>query len=233
VPDQVTDENALMVEPFAVGIHAALQNWPEESERVMIQGAGTIGLVTLAALRTLGSNAHITVLARYPFQKDAAEKLGASDIILTKGIDTYQAVAEKTGGTVIKPIIGKRVFQGGFDRVYECVGSDGSVDDALRFTRNSGTVILVGVPGIAKGVDWTSVFAQELTVRASSIYNHAEPYQGRQWEAFDLALTLMASGSLDLGWMVTHRYALDHFQKAMRDIGSRGNKGMIKAVFEF
>jgi threonine dehydrogenase-like Zn-dependent dehydrogenase len=106
------------------------------------------------------------------------------------------------------------------------------VDDALRFTRSGGTVILVGVPGIAKGIDWTAIFAQELTVRASTIYNHAEPYQGRTWEAFELTLDLMARDVLDLGWMVTHRYRLDEFDRAMREVSRRGSTGIIKAVFE-
>jgi threonine dehydrogenase-like Zn-dependent dehydrogenase len=233
VPDGISDENALMVEPFAVGVHAALQNWPVDGERVMIQGAGTIGLVVLAALRVLGSQAHITVLARYPFQQKAAEKLGASEVILTKGLDTYETVAQKTGGQVLQPIIGKRIVAGGFDRTFECVGSDASVDDALRLTRSGGTVVLVGVPGVAKGIDWTAIFAQELTVRASNIYHHAEPYQGRTWKAFDLTLDLMARGVLDLGWMVTHRYKLDDFDRAMREVSARGSTGMIKAVFEF
>ncbi len=65
-PDEISDENALMVEPFAVGLHAALQNFPADHERVMILGVGTIGLTTLAALRALGSQAEIIVLARYP-----------------------------------------------------------------------------------------------------------------------------------------------------------------------
>lgn len=233
VPDGISDENALMVEPFAVGVHAALQNWPADGERVMIQGAGTIGLVVLAALRVLGSQAHITVLARYPFQQKAAEKLGASEVILTKGLDTYETVAQKTGGQVLQPIIGKRIVAGGYDRTFECVGSDASVDDALRLTRSGGTVVLVGVPGVAKGIDWTAIFAQELTVRASNIYHHAEPYQGRTWKAFDLTLDLMASRALDLGWMVTHRYKLDDFDRAMREASARGSTGVIKAVFEF
>ncbi|HLF88081.1 MAG TPA: alcohol dehydrogenase catalytic domain-containing protein, partial [Anaerolineales bacterium] len=233
VPEQVTDENALMVEPFSVGLHAALQFWPGDHKRVLIQGAGTIGLVTLAALRTLGSKANITLLARYPFQKEAGERLGASEVILTKGVDIFHSIAQKTGGQVLKPIIGKNVLEGGFDHTFECVGNDASIDDVLRFTRSGGTVVLLGVPGIAKGIDWTPIFAKELSVYASNTYNRAERYQGQTWEAFELTLDLMARGVLDLGWMITHRYRLDHFDRAMKEIGKRGNTGIIKAVFEF
>ena len=94
-----------MVEPFACGLHAALNYFPSDDDTVLIIGAGTIGLVTLAALRTLGSNANILISARYEFQAQAAERLGASHVL--RGKDIYKQVAELTGGTVHQPIIGK------------------------------------------------------------------------------------------------------------------------------
>ena len=71
VPDEISDENGLMIEPFAIGLHAVLQNYPEDSEQVLIIGAGTIGLCTLASLRALGSKSEVIVLGRYDFQKKA------------------------------------------------------------------------------------------------------------------------------------------------------------------
>ena len=122
--------------------------------------------MTLAALRALGSQAHILVAARYPFQAEAAKRLGASDVV--RG-DLYAEIARRTGGAVLKPIIGKQVVTGGVDRTFECAGSDSALDDALRLTRPGGTVVLVGVPGIAKNVDWTSIFLKELRV-VGSVY---------------------------------------------------------------
>jgi len=232
VPDSISDENAVLLEPFAVGLHAAANHMPADEMTVIIQGAGTIGLLTLAALRALGSQARILVLARYPCQADAAERLGASEVILTRGVDAYAAVAEHTGAVLRKPILGKRVISGGADMVFECVGSDSSIDDALRMTRSGGTAVLVGVPGIAKGIDWTAIFQQELTLVSSTTYHHAEPYQGKTWKAFDLGLHLMAQG-LDLGWLVTHKYTLAKFNQAMQDHTRRGKHNLIKGVFAF
>jgi threonine dehydrogenase-like Zn-dependent dehydrogenase len=233
LPENISDENALMVEPFAVGLHAVLQNYPRDGETVLIFGAGTIGLCTLAALRALGSQAHTIVLARYPFQAQAAQKLGASEVILTRGADTYAEVARRTGAQIHQPILGKRVVVGGADRTFECVGSDGAIDDALRLTRSGGVVVLVGVPGIAKGIDWTAIFAQELTLRAANIYHHAEPFNGQTWKAFDLAIDLLARGVVDLSWMVTHKYALEDYATALKDLQRRGGIEAIKAVFAF
>ena len=230
VPDHLSDENALLVEPFASGLHPALQYLPTDDKSVLIMGAGTIGLSVLAALRALGSRAHILVAARYPFQAEAALRLGASEVL--RG-DLYGEIARRTGGVVLKPIIGKQVITGGLDRIFECVGSDSALDDALRLTRPGGTVVLVGVPGIAKNVDWTSLFAKELSVAATYTYHRAEQYQGRTWSTFELALDFMASGKVDLGWMVTHHFKLDEYDRAFKLLGQKGNSGIIKAVFEF
>lgn len=234
VPDEISDENALMVEPFAVGLHAALQNFPADHERVMILGAGTIGLTTLAALRALGSPAEIIVLARYPFQAEAAQHLGASRVISAdRGNDYLAEVAGLTGAQVFKPIVGKRTVLGGVDRIFECVGSDSSLDDALRMTQTGGKVILVGVPGIAKNVDWTAIFAQELDVRGVFTYHNVEPFAGKTWRAFDLVFDLMQHRGLDLGWMVTHEFGLEEYDKAFSMLNRRGQSGAIKAVFAF
>lgn len=231
VPENVGDENAVMLEPFACGLHAALIDFPKDDETILILGAGTIGLVTLAALRALGCKARILVSARYANQAEAATKLGASEVL--RGGDLYTQVAERTGAKVLKPTIGKRVVLGGVDRVYECTGNDSSLDDANRLARSGGKVVLVGIPGLAKGVDWTAIFDQELTVLAARQFHNAERHAGKTWRAFDLALDLMASGKADLGWMVSRKYALADYKQALSDLAQKGSQGIIKAAFEF
>jgi len=231
VPESISNENALLIEPFACGLHAALQNMPADDDLVLIIGAGTIGLMQLAGLRAAGSKARIIITARYPFQAEAAEKLGA-DEVLTGG-DVYQQIADRTGGRLYAPILGKRVLKGGVDHTFECVGADSTLDDALRLTRAGGKVTIVGVPGLAKGVDWTAIFDKELTVTASYIYNHAETWQGKTRSTFEIALEMMASGALDIGWMVSCRYPLENYDRALREVGDKKNNPIIKAVFEF
>lgn len=231
VPENVTDENALLVEPFACGLHAALGHFPADEETILIIGAGTIGLMQLAALRALGSKADILVSARYPFQDEAARKLGASKVFI--GGDLYAQVAEYTRASLHKPIIGKRVLVGGVDRTFECVGSDSAIEDALRLTRTKGHVVIVGVPGIVNNVDLTPLFDKELQVNAAYIYHHAETYQGQTRHTYDIALDMMASGQVDLGWMVTNRYPLGEYSTAFKQIGNHKKHPIIKAVFEF
>ena len=110
---------------------------------------------------------------------------------------------------------------------------DRSLDDSLRFTRNGGKVVLVGVPGISKDVDWSAIFASELELKAAYIYNHAENYGDRTWRTFDLALDLMSKGEPDLSWMVTHKFALDDYRQALQFQMHRAENHSIRSVFSF
>ena len=231
VPDRVSDENALMVEPLACGLHAVLQDPPADDESVLILGAGTIGLVVLAALRAVGSQATVLISARHPVQSEAAQRLGADEVL--SGGDLYAQVAERSGAQLLQPTIGKRVVLGGVDRVYECTGSDAALDDAHRLVRHGGTVVLVGLPGMAKGVDWSAIFDQELRVLGSDRFHRAEPYAGKSWQAFDLALHLMEHSKVDLGWMVSRKYALADYKQALNDLRDKQRHPIIKAAFSF
>ena len=234
VPENINDTNALMIEPFAIALHAVLQNFPKNDEKVLIIGAGTIGLSIIAALRALGSQSEIIVLGRYGFQAEAARKLGASRVILgSHNNGFYNEIAQWSNGIVKHPIIGKPLVIGGVDATFECVGSSRSLDDAMRLTRNGGRVILVGEAGVVKSLDWTSIFTQELEVRAAYLYNHVESFKGKQWKAFDLAIDLMANGKVDLGWFVTHQLQLEDYKQAFELMTQRGKNHSIKVAFKF
>jgi threonine dehydrogenase-like Zn-dependent dehydrogenase len=81
VPDHLDDEAAVMIEPTAVGVHAALRARPAAGATVAVLGSGTMGLVTIAALRQLTEAATIIVGAKYPEQRDLARKLGADVVV--------------------------------------------------------------------------------------------------------------------------------------------------------
>lgn len=234
VPDNISNENSLMIEPFAIALHAVLQNFPQNSDNVLIFGAGTIGLCTLAALRALGSQANIIVQGRYGFQADAARKLGASYVLLgDRNNNFYGEIVQKVGGSIKQPTLGKPVVIGGVDCIFECVGNRDSLDDAMRLTRNGGRVILMGAPGVIKSLDWSPIFTQELELKSSYQYNHVETFNGKQWKVFDLAIELMSTGKIDLGWMVTHKFPLEDYRQAFELTHQRGKNKAIKIAFEF
>lgn len=232
VPDSVSDENAVLVEPLSVALHWVMRNLPDDDDTVLILGSGVLGLCAMAALRALGSCARVLAVAKYPFQGEMAHRLGADEVIYLREGDYYRAVAEATGGKLHQPVLGKRVLVGGADIVYECVGNEGSIDDALRLTRGGGTVVLVGLAAIPKRVDWTPIWLNELTIKGS-VWGGTETFQGRRVQAFQLALEWMAEGKIDLASMVTHRFRLDDYRRALAATAAKGRRQVVKSVFAF
>jgi len=222
-----------MVEPFSVALHAVLRNAPRDEETVLVMGAGVIGICVVAALRALGSRARVIVLSKYPFQARAAERYGADQVIpLDRSVDHYQELARALGATLHKPLLGKPAMVGGADLVFDCVGSGGSIDDALRFTRSGGRMVLIGAAALPKGIDWTSIWLNEIEVKGSYIYG-TELYQGQRMHTFQIALDLMAEGKVDLAPLVTHRFKLEDYREALATVAHKGRTEVMKAVFAF
>lgn len=233
VPAHVSDEEAVLTEPFAVSLHAVLQNMPADDDTVLIIGGGVIGLCTIAALRGLGSKARIVAIARYPFQAEEARRLGA-DVILgkTRGKALEQNLIETLGARSLKPVLGPELIVGGADVVFDCVGSASSFEQAIRFAGSGGIVSLIGLAGKLDGIDWTPVWLNELTIRGAFAYG-IEEWQGEEISTMALAMRLMAEKKVDLGRLVTHRFKLDDYREALTTVTSKGNSGVIKAVFDF
>jgi threonine 3-dehydrogenase len=235
VPDSVSDESALLVEPFCVALHPALRCRPKDGETALVIGAGTVGLCVVAALRAVGSTARLIVLARHRFQGEWALHYGADEVIYTRECDPYVCVAERTGATLHTPLLGKRVMVGGADVVYECVGSDDSIDDALRFTRSGGRLVLVGMAGQTKRVDWTPVWANELQVQGFLGYSSNETIKGRVVRPHQLALEWLSArhAPLDLGPLLTHTFRLEEYRRALQMTTHKSRHRLVKAAFVF
>jgi L-iditol 2-dehydrogenase len=232
VPHNVSDKNALMVEPFATALHAAINHYPADGELVVILGAGTIGLCLIAALKSLGCKARLVVLARHKFQAEAATRLGASSTVVGDDSTTLRDFAELAQAKIMRPMLGEPVLVGGADRVFECVGSESSIQNAVTITKSGGQIILVGVPNIIR-LDWAPMIVKEITVRSSYAYHHAERLAASQQSTFDLALDLMSEGKVDLEWMLTHTFSLARYKQAFSLFARRGHRQVIKAAFEF
>ena len=233
VPDNVSNENAILLDALCSSLHPVLCHFPEDHATVLVLGAGTIGLCAVASLRALGSQARILVLAKYPFQGDLARQYGADEILhLDRDHKHYEALAKLTGGKVYQPILGKPALVGGADLVFECVGSDASIDDALHLASAGGKVVLVGAAGLPKGVDWTPIWFHELTV-AGSYTVAMEDFEGRRVRTYEVGLELMARGRLDLSPLLTHRYELGEYRQAFGTLADRNGHQALKAVFTF
>jgi threonine dehydrogenase-like Zn-dependent dehydrogenase len=232
LPDDVADEDAVLVDPFACALHAVLRNPPPEGGTALVIGAGVVGLCVVAALRALDLPARIVALARHGFQADLAERFGAHDVVLVGSDDAYyEDVARLSGGRVLRPILGRPVVHGGVPTVYECVGSDRSLDDALRFAAPSGRVVLLGLAGVTRRVDWTPIWLNELQVVGSFICS-TERYREQTLRTYDLAVRLLAARRVGLGRLVTHRFPLVKYREAIATALGKRRTRAIKVVLE-
>lgn len=233
VPDHLSDEEAVLAEPFAVGLHAVLRAMPSDDDTVLVIGGGIIGLCVIAAMRSLGSKARIVAIARHQFQAEEARRLGA-DVVLgrTRGDQLEAELVETFGARSLKPVLGPNVIVGGADVVFDCVGSVSSVEQSLRFATSGGRVVMVGLTSNLDGVDWTPVWLNELSLIGSYCYA-IEEWEGEQISTVALAVRLMADGKADLHRLVTHSFALTDYRNALETVTSKSRSGVIKAVFDF
>ncbi|MBI3997427.1 MAG: alcohol dehydrogenase catalytic domain-containing protein [Armatimonadetes bacterium] len=214
VPDHLSDDQAVLVEPLAVAVHPILRYVPEGSVTVLVVGAGAIGLAAVAALRALRPASRTLVLARHAHQADLARRLGAAEVIPPIGGAHYREIARLTDARVLRPLLGPPVLTGGADVTLECVGTSRSIDDALRLTRAGGSVVLAGLAAVPRGVDWTPIWLREIAVRGTFAYAQ-ERVDGRTVRSMDLAMELVASGRVDLLPLITHRFPLPEYRQAV------------------
>jgi len=237
VGEQMTDEEAVLTEPLACCVHAVRGAIPAPDERALVIGAGTMGLLMTAALHALAPRTAVTVLARHGFQAGHATRLGAVRTVLARG--GYLGELAEAGRTrLLKPILGPPIGVGGFDRSYVCVGGRRGVEDALRFTRSGGTVVLLGNVSTLSGVDWTPLWLKELTVLGTLAYGahadeHALAHGGAGVSAFVEASQIIASGNAPVGALVTHVFGLGEYRRALGVARGKGGSESVKVAFKF
>ena len=230
VPPDLSDEQAMMVEPLAVGIRAVLRRPPEPHAHVLVLGAGIIGLTVVQAVRALAPDAHISVIARYPHQATMATRLGANRII-EREEDPYEAAAAITGAKLYEGMFGNRMLLGGFDVIYDCVGSARTTTDSLRLARAGGAVVMVGIKFAPLKVDLTPVWYQEVDLIGT--YAHGtEIWDGRPTHTYDLTIDLLRQGKLEAEALITHRFPLERWKEAIRTAQDK-RTGAIKVVFDY
>jgi threonine dehydrogenase-like Zn-dependent dehydrogenase len=232
VPAGVSDEAAVLVEPFAVALHAVLTLTPAAGERVLVVGGGTVGLCAVAALHLVAPGADVTVLARHPAQVALAMRLGATRVVGGPSPEAALAAAvEHAGASRHRPLSGPDTLAGGFDLVFETGGTQRSLDAALRSAAPRARVSLLGGLAVVDRVDLTLTWARELDLRGSYVYGREDGLPGRP-HTIDYALRLLAEHpEQPLGELVTHRYRLEDWPAAMRAVLDRRRSGAVKVVF--
>ena len=226
VPDSMSDEQAVLVEPAAGGIHAALLTWPAvatiDRPIIAVLGAGTMGLAAIAGLHRYVPGARIIVGARYPHQQALATTLGAE--LAVKPDELTRAIRRLTGSHLVGDHL-----SGGADATIDAVGSSASIRDCLRFTRPRGRVVLMGMPAEVT-LDLTGLWHRETQLVGAYTYGTETMPDGSRRRTFDLAIE--SAQAMGFERLLSATYRLDDYQDALAHAADAGHRSAVKIAFD-
>ncbi|NUW42060.1 NAD(P)-dependent alcohol dehydrogenase [Nonomuraea rhodomycinica] len=185
VPDTVSDDAAALMEPLSVGVWACRKARVGPGTRVLVTGAGPIGLLCLQAARAFGAT-QVLVTDVNPARLARARELGATAIL--------DARAESLADAAFEP-----------DALLECSGHPAATADAVRAVARAGRVVLVGMGGDEIPLPLTALQTRELEVTGTFRYANT-------WPA---AIALAAAGRVELDALVTGHFGLDQVEDAL------------------
>ncbi|MFK8022563.1 MAG: zinc-binding dehydrogenase [Ilumatobacter sp.] len=230
IDDDMPDERAVLVEPFAGGIHAALMAAPTiagvENPVVAVLGAGTMGLAAVAGLKRYVPNARIVVGARYPHQRAIAEAFGADVAVAAADLD--RAVRRETGCHMLGN--GESgALSGGAHVTIDAVGSSASIADSLRITKPRGRIVLLGMPAQVD-IDMTGLWHREIELKGAYTYGTEILADGTRTTTFALAIDTV--NAIEAERLLSATYPLDEHVDAISHASNAGRRGAVKIAFD-
>ena len=227
--DELTVDQAVMIEPSCVSVHTVLMAPPKKGEKVMIMGCGVIGLGIVQALRVIQPDCEIWVMSRTPDKLDFAMRLGADHVLSGDAMDETAAA---TGGSEVYQGMSRknRYFFGGFDRIYDCIGGGWANTLGVRLLAARGVFVKVGHHMNAVKYDETPVWWQELTMIGIDAHG-MEEWEGRRLYTFDLVQEWIRDGKYSVDGFVTHHFKLDDYKSAYR-LALKNPPGVFKIVLD-
>lgn len=208
LPQNVSTLEGALIEPLAVGFHAANQGGAHAGQIAVVMGAGCIGLVSMMALKAEGVS-KVYVVDVMQKRLDKAIELGADGIINGKEQDTVKEVMKLTDGI-------------GCDIAIETAGTEITTRQAISFTKKGATIVLVGYSKSGEmTLPMSFVLDKELTFKTVFRYRHI----------YQMAIDAVASGRVNLKGIVTDIFDFDDIQSAMdKSIEDKAN--IVKAVIK-
>jgi threonine dehydrogenase-like Zn-dependent dehydrogenase len=234
VPAEMPDEDAVLVDPIAGALHAVMRRPPQDGEQVLVLGGGLVGVGVVASIRALGFRGGVEAVVRHERQAELMRRFGADEIIrVGRGDDQatrYGKVAARVGGVVVPSRFGHQALTGGFDLVYECVGTGQAVTDAMKYTQAGGMMVMAGTTQITL-TDLAPLWLDELEVVGAN-GRAVESFEGRLLHTYEVVFELVRRGALDLSGLLTHRFPPRRYAEAFDTLVRRGQTGAIKVAFE-
>lgn len=221
LPKGVSYEEAAMLEPMAVAVHAIRRAKVSTSDRIVVWGLGTIGLFVLMFLIESGHK-NLFAVGNKEFQRRMAMKMGLPE----------EAYCDSKTKMADRGLL-EQTDQMGADVFFECVGKNETVRQALNLTAPAGKVMMVGNPAsdieIPKTVYW-KILRRQLTVMGT--WNSS--FRQERQDDWHYVLERLKDGRIMPGELISHRFAMDKLAEGlelMRD--KREEYGKIMGVWDY
>lgn len=187
LPDQMSDEEGALIEPLSVGLWACRKAQLQGADRLLITGAGPIGLLAMKVALALGAT-QITMTDVSPQRLEMARKLGA-----TRTVNVVETSLATVGVEA--------------DALVECSGNQKALVGGIRSLRPAGKAVAVGM-GPGEEVSIPMAFLQSREITLTGTFRYANTYAD--------AIALVASGRIDLKPIITGHYALEETEQALQ-----------------
>lgn len=206
LPENVDTLEGALIEPLAVGFHAANQGGAHAGQTAVVFGAGCIGLVSMMALKAEGVS-RVYVVDIMQKRLDKAMELGATGVINSMNTDVQEEIGRLTEGK-------------GVGLVIETAGMEVTTRQAIRITKKGATIVLVGYSKTGEmTLPLSLALDKELTFKTVFRYRHIYP----------MAIEAVASGKVNLKGIVSNIFNFDDIQAAMdKSVSDKAN--IVKSV---
>ncbi len=231
IPDDVSDEAAVLADPFSVSLHA-IRRWPPPQGGVaLVYGCGTLGLLALAILRALHPGVRLLAVARFPHQGRLAAGFGAEAVLPHRPLrGLIEALGEWLGADLQEPLRGLPMLNGGVDVVYDTVTAAETLEVGVRVVRPRGSIVGLGVEA-PKRFEWTPLYWKEIALVGSNAFG-IEELEGRRQHAMEWYFELIRTHRIDVTPIITHRFPLEAWRDAFLCCWDQGRSGAVKVLFD-
>jgi threonine dehydrogenase-like Zn-dependent dehydrogenase len=233
VPEGVSDEVAVLADPFAVSLHSVTRHPPPPGGKVLVYGGGALGSTVTAIVRALHPDVEVLVVARFPAQAALARRLGAT-VVDPFPVEQLLEEAAAWSGGVLQRFEGSGLpmaHPGGIDVVYDTVGTAQTAEIGVRLLKARGTMVKSGVHAPERW-EWSPLYFKEISWVGSNAFG-VEEVDGIRMHGIAHYLRMADEGRVDMTGMLTHVFRLDQWREAFVALATQEESGAIKVAFDF
>jgi threonine dehydrogenase-like Zn-dependent dehydrogenase len=214
LPDNVTMDEAALLDILVVNVHAARLGNPQIGETCAVYGCGVVGLSLVQVLHEKGIG-NLIAICKYPYQAELAKQCGASEVVLYNKDTLAGDITKLSGGD-------------GVDQVYECIGGkSNAIDDAIHFTTRQGKIIMMGIFDGNPSVDLNTMFMKEISLISSNSYGRSG-YR----DEFAIAVEMLKHKQVNHDILISHRFKPEQYVEAIEAARGKDKSRAVKVLLE-